>query len=237
MDINSPDRVSHPTSQTLSRGLAVLRAVARNPHGMSVTELALVTDLNRTVVHRLILTLLAEKFVQRTDEGLYVAGQELQTLVGIGRPSIIDFTGPLLQRLADDHNGTAVLYFDDRDTIVAAATAVPATADVYLTYRSGSHHPRDRGASGYAMLACKPPQPDDPVEVTEARRRGWASSSGEIVPHAHAVSVPISGAGVGPDCCIMFVSYEQKRTRSAVPDLLEAGKLVSSFIQGRISMS
>ncbi|WP_433521318.1 IclR family transcriptional regulator [Nocardia pseudovaccinii] len=237
MDVNSQDRVSHPNSQTLSRGVAVLRAVARNPQGLSATELAVATDLNRTVVHRLIQTLVSEGFVERTDEGLYVPGLELQTLVGVGRPAVIDFSRPLLQRLADRHACTAVLYFDDVDSVVAAAVAVPATSDVYLAYRPGSHHPRDRGSAGYAILATKPPSDDDPAGVIEARRRGWAATSGHIVPHAHAAAVPIPGGGSGPDCCIMVVSYDQQRVQAAVADLLDDGRLVGAFIRGRSPMA
>lgn len=233
VDISTPDRVSHPTSQTLSRGLAVLRAVARGTEGLSVTELAAVTGLNRTVVHRLIQTLLVEGFVERSEGGLYVPGVELQTLVGVGRPAIIDLARPLLQRLADQHGATAVLYFDDRDSVVAAAVAVPATSDVYLAYRPGSHHPIDRGSAGYAIQATKPPRDDEPAGVAEARRRGWAATSGHIVPHAHAAAVPISGAGVAPDCCIMVVSYDQPSVNGAISDLLEAGGIVRAFIQGR----
>ena len=45
------------TSQTLDRGLRVLRVLADSAEGLTVTELSHRLDVNRTVVHRLVSTL------------------------------------------------------------------------------------------------------------------------------------------------------------------------------------
>ena len=45
------------TSQTLDRGLRVLRTLAATPSGLSITALAAEIGVNRTVVYRLVATL------------------------------------------------------------------------------------------------------------------------------------------------------------------------------------
>ena len=45
------------TSQTLDRGLRVLKLLADTDHGLTVTELSVRLGVNRTVVYRLLATL------------------------------------------------------------------------------------------------------------------------------------------------------------------------------------
>lgn len=138
-------RPSQPPSQTLVRGLAVLRAVAHQPRGLTVAEIAARTGLHRTVVHRLAGTLAAEGFLAKSADGAYVPGGELHTLAGTSRPTLAEFIQPLLQQLADRYGGTAILFFPEPDCVVAVATAVPQDADYHLAYRKGSRQPLDRG--------------------------------------------------------------------------------------------
>src|SRR4051794_11190487 len=48
-----PRPMAAETSQTLDRGLRVLRTLAAAPHGLSITALAAEIGVNRTVVYRL----------------------------------------------------------------------------------------------------------------------------------------------------------------------------------------
>jgi DNA-binding IclR family transcriptional regulator len=45
-------------------------------------------------------------------------------------------------------------------------------------------------ASGIAILAGAPPRSSERPEVTEARGRGWAKSTGELLPGASGVAAP-----------------------------------------------
>jgi DNA-binding IclR family transcriptional regulator len=49
--------VTAETSQTLDRGLRVLKLLAETDHGLTVTELSKQLGVNRTVVYRLLATL------------------------------------------------------------------------------------------------------------------------------------------------------------------------------------
>jgi DNA-binding IclR family transcriptional regulator len=225
-------RPSQPPSQTLVRGLAVLRAVAHQPRGLTVAEIAARTGLHRTVVHRLAGTLAAEGFLARTADGAYVPGGELHTLAGTTRPTLAEFVQPLLQQLADRYGGTAILFFPEPDCVVAVATAVPRNADYHLAYRKGSRQPLDRGAAPCAIRAGRAPADDDPEAVREARRRGWVTSHGAVEPGAHAVAAPLARDGDVLDACVMFVSHRQDRVDEATPDVVSAAHAARAFLLG-----
>lgn len=227
-------RPSQPPSQTLVRGLAVLRAVAHQPHGLTVAEIASRTGLHRTVVHRLAGTLASEGFLAKTADGTYVPGGELHTLAGTSRPTLAEFVQPLLQQLADRYGGTAILFFPEPDSVVAVTTAVPQDADYHLAYRRGSRQPLDRGAAPRAIRAGRAPADDDPPAVREARRRGWVTAHGEVEPGAHAVAAPLARDGDVLDACVMFVSHRQDRVDEARPEVVAAAAAARAFLLGTL---
>ncbi|QKV93096.1 helix-turn-helix domain-containing protein [Streptomyces sp. NA02950] len=228
----SAKRPSQPPSQTLVRGLAVLRAVAHQPRGLTVTEIASRTGLHRTVVHRLANTLAAEGFVARTADGAYVPGGEVHALAGTSRPSLSEFVQPLLQQLADRYGGTAILFFAEPDSVVAVATAVPKDADYHLAYRKGSRQPLDRGAAPRAIRAGRAPDEDDSPAVRQVRRQGWAITHGEVEPGAHAVAAPLSRDGDLLDACVMFVSHRRDHVEEATRDVVSVAKAARVFALG-----
>ena len=62
------------TSQTLDRGLHVLRILSGAPAGMTVTELSAALGVNRTVVYRLVATLEQHALIRRDARGRSCAG-------------------------------------------------------------------------------------------------------------------------------------------------------------------
>ncbi|MFI0779440.1 IclR family transcriptional regulator [Streptomyces sp. NPDC021212] len=225
-------RPSQPAAQTLVRGLTVLRAVAQRPQGLTATEIATQTGLHRTVVHRLVNTLTAEGFVARDTAGHYRPGPELHSLANMSQPTLVEFVQPHLQRLADQHGGTAVVFVAEQDSVVAVATAVPSQADYHLAYRKGSRQPLDRGAAPCAIQAGRPATPEDPDAVREARRRGWAVSHGEVEPGAHAVAATVARDGDVLDACVTFVSHRRDRVEEATREVLAVAQAIRAFCLG-----
>lgn len=210
----------------------MLRAVAQRPQGLTITEIAIHTGLHRTVVHRLVNTLLAEGFVGRDPAGLYTPGPELHSLANMSQPTLVEFVQPHLQRLADQHGGTAVVFLAEHDGVVAVATAVPSQGDYHLAYRKGSRQPLDRGAAPRAIRAGRAPAADDSPEVLETRRRGWAISHGEVEPGAHAVAVPLARDGDLLDACFTFISHRRDRVEEATRDVLTVVEATRAFCLG-----
>ncbi|MET8854096.1 helix-turn-helix domain-containing protein [Amycolatopsis sp. NPDC004625] len=220
MSTARPDDGPRRTSQTLSRGLSVLKSVAHLPDGGTAHQLAAATGLERTVVHRLLNTLVADGFAERTPAGAYRIGPEARALASLAGPSVIDFAQSRLQVLADKYAGTAMLCLAETDAIVAVAVAVPTNADSHLAYRRGSRHPIDRGAGAWAVRAGRPPVDGEPASVATAREQGWIIAHGEVEEGAHAVAAPVSRGGDTLDACAMFLSHRADSVQAAAPDVV-----------------
>jgi DNA-binding IclR family transcriptional regulator len=67
-------RESQTLMRSVDRVVSVLDALESNSSGMSVLDIARVTDLNRAVVHRLVLAMSGHELVDRTSSGKYQIG-------------------------------------------------------------------------------------------------------------------------------------------------------------------
>ena len=86
----------------------------------------------------------------------------------------------------------------------------PQSTAAHIAYRPGSRHPIDRGAPGLAILAGHPAMPHERPEVTESRRRGWAYTSGEVIPGLASVATWITDQhhGVASIACVFLAGVE-----------------------------
>lgn len=192
MPTGSPSGTS-PGAQTLERGLAVLRELGRHDDGLSTAQVAEVTGLHRTVVHRLLVSLVGTGFARRDDRGRHHVGPAVAALAARATPVLRDLAGPLLQDLAD-RIGLAVSLVEVEDgAAVTTLVAHPAAEGPQFAYRLGHREPLDRGAGGVAAAASAAPALDEPAAVAAARAVGYAVTHGELNPGAHGVAVPLPG--------------------------------------------
>ena len=68
------------SSQTLDRGLRLLKVLAQEPNGLTVTELASRLGIHRTNVYRLLATLAQHRLVWRDRAGRYLLGTGVMEL-------------------------------------------------------------------------------------------------------------------------------------------------------------
>ncbi|MDX6354810.1 MAG: hypothetical protein QOF98_1713 [Streptomyces sp.] len=147
------------TSQTLDRGLRVLKLLADTDHGLTVTELAAKLGVNRTVVYRLLATLEQHSLVRRDLGGRARVGLGVLGLAHQVHPLLREAALPALRSLADDIGATAHLTLVDGTEALAVAVVEPTWTDYHVAYRTGFRHPLDRGAAGRAILAGRGMQP------------------------------------------------------------------------------
>lgn len=183
------------TAQTLDRGLRVLEVLAEHPAGLSIAEIASRLDLHRTITYRLLNTLLAHRLIRRMNEGHYCLGVGLVELARQVVPRLQAAALPELRRLAEALGVTTCLTVLDGDEAVVLTTIEPNTSPMHVVYRPGYRHVLDQGASGLAILAGRPPYPGERAEVTLARQRGYAVSTGEIQSGVSGISAPIQVNG------------------------------------------
>ncbi|WP_405582110.1 IclR family transcriptional regulator [Streptomyces sp. NBC_01190] len=147
------------TSQTLDRGLRVLKLLADTDHGLTVTELAAKLGVNRTVVYRLLATLEQHSLVRRDLGGRARVGLGVLGLAHQVHPLLREAALPALRSLAEDIGATAHLTLVDGTEALAVAVVEPTWTDYHVAYRTGFRHPLDRGAAGRAILAGRGLQP------------------------------------------------------------------------------
>lgn len=196
------------TSQTLDRGLRVLKLLADTDHGLTVTELAAKLGVNRTVVYRLLATLEQHSLVRRDLGGRARVGLGVLGLAHQVHPLLREAALPALRSLAEDIGATAHLTLVDGSEALAVAVVEPTWTDYHVAYRTGFRHPLDRGAAGRAILAGRAMQPapdgaaagwgrttDDAYAESAADRTGGSLGGGLTDPTGLTDSTASAGPG------------------------------------------
>ena len=178
------------TSQTLDRGLTVLRLLAKSQEGLTVADIADQLGTARPIVYRLLRTLESHSLVSREDSR-YVLGFGIAELAGNIRPRLQATVRPILRSLSKLTGSTAILSVADGDQALILLAAEPQDATLHLVMREGARHPLTVGADGIAILAGRPPVPVDSDDVRMARHRGYAVTVGALQPGAVGVAAPI----------------------------------------------
>jgi DNA-binding IclR family transcriptional regulator len=181
--------VTAETSQTLDRGLRVLKLLADTDHGLTVTELAAKLGVNRTVVYRLLATLEQHSLVRRDLGGRARVGLGVLGLAHQVHPLLREAALPALRALAEDIGATAHLTLVDGTEALAVAVVEPTWTDYHVAYRTGFRHPLDRGAAGRAILAGRGMQPT-------ADGIGWEQAESDEYPEFATARAATVGATV-----------------------------------------
>ncbi|QKV93091.1 helix-turn-helix domain-containing protein [Streptomyces sp. NA02950] len=178
------------TSQTLDRGLTVLSLLARSTNGLTAAELAEELRTARAAVYRLLRTLEAHNLVGRIDTR-YVLWFGVAELAGQLKPRLQATVLPILLRLSEVTNSTALLSVADGNQALILLTAEPPRSTMHLAMREGARHALTLGADGIAILAGRPESEEDPEDVRLARSRGYALSIGSLQEGAMGIAAPI----------------------------------------------
>ncbi len=199
------DGAGAPQSQTLDRGLRILEHLATVPAAQPVAEVAAAVGLHRSIAYRLLRTLEDHQLVERDPAGRYRLGLGVAALARGGRSDLQAAALPRLDALAAELGMTAFLVVRAGDEAVTVASVEPHDTAAHVTYRPGTRHPVGLGAPGVALLVPQAPAPDDREALAEARRLGWASSHGEVIPGLRSIAAPVLGPDGGARAAIAVV--------------------------------
>ncbi|GIH91740.1 IclR family transcriptional regulator [Planobispora siamensis] len=169
------------SSQTLERGLRLLRLLADGHRGLTPTELAAELGLSRPAVYRLLTTLQEGGFVRRDGDGRVHLGFGVLVLARAVHPLLREGALPALRRLAEEVGATAHLTIAEGDDGLAVAVVEPSWTDMHVAYREGSRHPLTRGAAGLAILALR------------RGGTGYVATEGQLQEGAHGIAAPVPG--------------------------------------------
>lgn len=217
-----------PASQTLSRGIRILELLGDAREPLAIDEVARRLGVHRSVAYRLLRTLEDHGLVARTDAGRIELGARLAALAAGVAHDLQSEALPELTAVANDLGMTCFLAVLDRDECVTLVSVEPRHAVASVAQRPGSRHPVGIGAPGKAIL-CVLPRAQWPAtigaaveaEVADATAAGFAVSHDEVIPHLHAVAVPLPLRGRAP-AAIAVVSLADQRPPAELAARLRA---------------
>ncbi|EIE97722.1 IclR family transcriptional regulator [Saccharomonospora glauca] len=218
------------TLQTLDRGLRALDIISRSPEGISVAELAAELGVHRAICYRIVATLESHSLVTRTESGRLRLGVGAAVLLSRFEPQFLHGARPVLAELADRTRATAFVAGAEGDECVVLMVAEPTDTVLRVGYRVGSRHPLDRGASGIAILALRPPSPHDSEAVRQARRDGYSITSGQLERGAVGVSAGIRASGHPLERSVGVVATEGLDTEKAAEAVLDAARRLARLV-------
>lgn len=242
--------------QSIERGIDILMALAHGPQ--TLTEVSRETGLSKGTTFRVLASLGYESLVVKDGvRNVYMLGPGLIRLMqgvvqGVG--AITSVARPALTGLWEKSGETITVHVRvglERMCIEELTSPSP----IRYSATVGATAPLHVGAAGHVLLAFMDPEelertiPTLPLgQITEAtihdqetlhreiarvREDGFATSSGERVPGAAAISVPVLGRQgflaalsiLGPD----FRLGEERRAE-LLPDLQEAAEAVGAAL-------
>jgi DNA-binding IclR family transcriptional regulator len=203
------------TSQTLDRGLHVLRVLSGTPGGLTVTELSAALGVNRTVVYRLVSTLEQHALVRRDSAGRLHVGLGVLHLASAVQPVLRDLAMPLLRALAESVGCTAHLTVADGDEALALAVVEPSWTDFHVAYRVGARHPLNQGAAGKAILLGR-----------ERSATPYVITVGELQTGARGLAAPVRGVE-GLEASVGIVTLGDLDEGTVGPQVAAAARAVA----------
>lgn len=181
-----------PVSQTLSRGICVLEALADADGPLSVPEIANALQLHRSIAYRLVRTLESHSLVTRHADARYTPGAGLAVLARSVQTELKSVAVPILEDAANDLGMTVFVVVEEGDQCVTLVSAEPRNAPGVVAQRPGSVHSVERGAPGLALLAASPDVPEHRLaEIGAVHADGYATSHDEVIPGVFSVAVPL----------------------------------------------
>ncbi|WP_274559099.1 IclR family transcriptional regulator [Streptomyces spiramyceticus] len=211
------------TSQTLDRGLRVLKLLADTDHGLTVTELSNKLGVNRTVVYRLLATLEQHALVRRDIGGRARVGLGVLRLSRQVHPLVREAALPALRSLAEDIGATAHLTLVDGAEALAVAVVEPTWTDYHVAYRTGFRHPLDRGAAGRAILSARQGALADGQD-------GFTLTHGELEAGASGAAAPLVGV-TGLEGSVGVVMLADTIPERVGPRVVDAAREVADALR------
>ena len=200
-------------SESLARGLAVLRIFSREHPRLSVREVAELTSLSRAAARRYLLTLQDLGYVGAEDDKYYLRPRILDLGYGfLSSTGIEELAEPILQDMALRAEGASHLaVFDDWQVLIAASVPSHRMRNFFTV--AGGRMPAYVGSLGPVLLAWLPDatlkqylartnrksfteasltrEADIVERLADVRAKGYAVNKGEYNEGIVGVAIPL----------------------------------------------
>ncbi len=226
------DGASAPQSQTLDRGIRILEHLATVGTPQPIVDIGQAVGLHRSITYRLIRTLEDHQLVERDAAGHFRLGLGLVGLARGVRTDLQSAALPRLNALVAQLGMTAFLVVRADAEAVTVSSVEPHDSPAHVVYRPGIRHPVGQGAPGLALLMPEPATPGDREALQEARRLGWATSRGEVIPGLRSVAAPVLGPDGGTRAALAVVFVDDAADTTQIGQMVcAAAREVSTAIR------
>jgi IclR family acetate operon transcriptional repressor len=215
--VASPRRAATGESgkiQSLMRAAGILDAVARQPEGISLAQLATAVGLNTSTAFHLVQTLVNLGFLTQLADRRYRIGSRLFTLAAgaLDENMMLATATPILERLSAETGHAAHLAVRSKHEIVVIARTA-ATGLLQLAGHPGATRPAHATAIGKMLLSAMPPEDCARLletlplpaftantitdraafsrEIEAVRREGLAHDRCELDPDVRCIAMPV----------------------------------------------
>lgn len=168
----------------------MLEIIAESPVPISVTAVAEQMGVSKSIAYRLVRTLEARDLVRKTSGSKYVPSLYLGRLGAHSYRPLQEVAAEPMRRLSNAVGHTSYIAMREGDEITTIWVQEPSDPEI-IAYRPSVRHPIGKGSTWVAWLAGQSPGSLDTREVLRTRERGYALTTGEVIPGLSAMSSPI----------------------------------------------
>lgn len=200
----------------LERTVSLLDLLERYPAGATIRNLTRELDLPRSTVYRILNTLLAHKWVRRTNDGVFSLGPRLTTLAArvksdVASYDLAELATPVAQQLRDELGEPTKVSVRDGDR-AKVIVAILGKHEYSPAPKVGTSYPLHAGAASKVILAHLSEDEVEQVlgapltrytpktiiepdklrsDLNRIRKQGFAVEMGEHSASVHAVAAPV----------------------------------------------
>jgi len=247
------------STRAVERALDILMCFTRNEPVLTLTQISERVELHKSTVHRLLATLVNERFLQRDGNGSYrlsIRAIELG-FSALKTSNLIELAVPYMQRLSNEHRETVDLAILE-DAEVVYLQVIESPQRMKIAAAPGERLPAFCTATGKAFLAFMPDEqvrrifkkgvrkwglhtnlslPGLLKSLRTIRQRGYAVSEEEYEDNINSVAAPILDASHRPIAAIALVGPAVRLPSERMTALGESVKATADSIAREIGLT
>lgn len=249
--------------RSIDRAMRILETFDNDHTDRGVTEIAQLTGIHKATVHRILMTMMAGGFLERSPDGeRFRLGRRIIELGlgALGRLDLRRIALPYMRQLVERFQETCDLGLYDRGRVLYVEV-IHSGRSLSVAPLVGRRLPAYCSASGKAMLAFQPPDVIEEVlhepmrqftentltsparlreELERIRERGYAVDNGELEAAIRAIAAPILNMDGYADAAIGLVGPASRLTIEAMekmrPALVETAQAIAGQMPVRFTV-
>ena len=199
--------------EAIARGFTVIKAFDPHRPVMSLSEIAVATELTRPTVRRILLTLDALGYVRAADKGYTLTPRVLELgMTYVQAQGLWDVARPHMEALVTRTNeSTSIAQLDGSDIVYVARVAVPKI--IAFAVSIGTRFPAVSTSLGKVLLAglepdeldrtlsipsrsqvrpiWRPDRTELDAALRDVRAKGWALTDEALAPGIRSIAAPL----------------------------------------------